>query len=55
MREIVNVHIGQCGNRVGEKFWQHLGPEHGLDEEGRPLDPLKASADELASSEEYLT
>ncbi|XP_069845850.1 tubulin beta-1 chain [Dipodomys merriami] len=35
MREIVHLQIGQCGNQIGEKFWDVIGDEHGLDSAGR--------------------
>lgn len=28
MREIVNIHVGQCGNQVGSAFWNLLLHEH---------------------------
>ena len=34
MREIVSLHIGQCGNQVGTKFWELINQEHGLDDSG---------------------
>ncbi|ELP91115.1 tubulin beta-4q chain, putative [Entamoeba invadens IP1] len=34
MREIVCLQIGQCGNQVGEKFWDSIGEEHGLSSDG---------------------
>ncbi|XP_052873619.1 tubulin beta chain-like [Anopheles cruzii] len=35
MREIVVFHLGQCGNRVAESFWENICDEHCLDQEGR--------------------
>eukprot|EP01115_Flamella_aegyptia_P009006 TRINITY_DN3786_c0_g1_i1.p1 TRINITY_DN3786_c0_g1~~TRINITY_DN3786_c0_g1_i1.p1 ORF type:complete len:518 (+),score=110.25 TRINITY_DN3786_c0_g1_i1:41-1594(+) len=35
MREIVQIQVGQAGNQIGEKFWQTICEEHGLDNEGR--------------------
>ncbi|ETN66583.1 tubulin beta-3 chain [Anopheles darlingi] len=34
MREIVVLHLGQCGNRVAESFWENICDEHCLDQEG---------------------
>ncbi len=34
MREVISIHVGQCGARIGEKFWENVAGEHGLDEEG---------------------
>ncbi|XP_014786384.1 tubulin beta-1 chain [Octopus bimaculoides] len=35
MREIVHIQIGQCGNRIGERFWEYISDEHGIDPLGR--------------------
>ena len=34
MREILNLHIGQCGNQMGLNFWETISPEHGIDLDG---------------------
>ncbi|KAL7719055.1 Tubulin beta chain [Entamoeba marina] len=34
MREIICLQIGQCGNQVGEKFWDLISQEHGLSPDG---------------------
>jgi len=34
MREIVHVQAGQCGNQIGEKFWEVISDEHGIDPTG---------------------
>jgi len=34
MREIVHVQVGQCGNQVGNKFWEVVSDEHGIDGNG---------------------
>ena len=31
MREIISLHVGQCGNRIGEKFWEAITTEHEID------------------------
>ncbi|XP_053673023.1 tubulin beta chain-like [Anopheles nili] len=35
MREIVVFHLGQCGNRVAENFWQYICEEHCLNTSGQ--------------------
>ena len=30
MREIVNVHVGQCGNQIGYNFWEAACQEHSI-------------------------
>lgn len=30
MREIVNLHVGHCGNQIGAQFWESLCHEHGI-------------------------
>lgn len=34
MREIVLVQVGQCGNKIGSKFWEVLSEEHGINPTG---------------------
>ncbi|KAL1921531.1 uncharacterized protein VTP21DRAFT_11247 [Calcarisporiella thermophila] len=34
MREIVLLQVGQCGNQVGQRFWEVISEEHGIDENG---------------------
>lgn len=34
MREIVHVQTGQCGNQIGNKFWETIISEHGLGTDG---------------------
>ena len=34
MREIQSIHIGQCGNQIGAKFWEVISEEHGIDPSG---------------------
>ncbi|KAK4337370.1 hypothetical protein RND71_043327 [Anisodus tanguticus] len=31
MRNIIHVQVGQCGNQIGQKFWELLSEEHDLD------------------------
>ena len=31
MREIVHIQGGQCGNIIGNKFWEVISEEHGID------------------------
>lgn len=30
MREIINIHVGQCGNNIGKQFWEVVSKEHGI-------------------------
>lgn len=32
--EIIVIHMGQCGNRLGAKFWETIADEHGIDSTG---------------------
>lgn len=34
MEEIIVIHIGQCGNQIGSKFWEVICDEHGIDPTG---------------------
>ena len=34
MREIVHLQVGQCGNQIGNKFWEVIAEEHGIDPTG---------------------
>lgn len=34
MNEIVCIHVGQCGNQIGVKFWEAITDEHGIDPTG---------------------
>ncbi|KAF1800016.1 Tubulin/FtsZ, GTPase domain-containing protein, partial [Mucor lusitanicus] len=34
MREIIHVQAGQCGNQIGQKFWESISQEHGIDSTG---------------------
>jgi len=35
MREIVGVQVGQCGNQIGQKFWEAVCAEHGIMPNGK--------------------
>uniref|UniRef100_A0A1Q3FTD5 Tubulin beta chain n=1 Tax=Culex tarsalis TaxID=7177 RepID=A0A1Q3FTD5_CULTA len=35
MREIIAIHLGQCGNKVAQSFWETLCEEHCLNERGQ--------------------
>lgn len=39
MREILSIHVGQCGNQIADQFWRLVLREHGLTESGMPKDP----------------
>ncbi|MCA9995448.1 MAG: hypothetical protein KDE56_06870 [Anaerolineales bacterium] len=30
MSEIISIHVGKCGNRLGHEFWAMLAAEHGI-------------------------
>ncbi|KAG1141143.1 hypothetical protein G6F37_007461 [Rhizopus arrhizus] len=34
MREIIHLQAGQCGNQIGQKFWETISEEHGIDTNG---------------------
>lgn len=38
MREILSIHVGQCGNQIADRFWRLVLREHGLTEAGVPKD-----------------
>ena len=35
MREILHLQVGQCGNQIGNIFWETISGEHGIDENGQ--------------------
>ena len=35
VREIIHVQVGQCGNQIGNAFWDTMGKEHKLEANGR--------------------
>jgi len=35
VREILHVQVGQCGNQIGNRFWQTVIAEHNLDGSGK--------------------
>lgn len=44
MREILSIHVGQCGNQIADRFWRLVLREHGLTEAGTPKDGSAAAA-----------
>jgi tubulin beta len=44
VREIVSIHIGQCGNQIADRYWRLILREHGLNESGMPKDGNAASS-----------
>ena len=44
MREILSIHVGQCGNQIADRFWRLVCREHGLTEAGVPKDGNSAVA-----------
>uniref|UniRef100_A0A3B0MSF0 Tubulin gamma chain n=1 Tax=Theileria annulata TaxID=5874 RepID=A0A3B0MSF0_THEAN len=37
-KEIVTLHVGQCGNNIGNEFWNQICLEHGINKDGFLLD-----------------
>ena len=35
VREIIHVQVGQCGNQIGNAFWDTMGKEHKLEVNGK--------------------
>jgi tubulin beta len=46
VREILSIHVGQCGNQIADRFWRLVLREHGLTESGTP----KAGANMAANA-----
>jgi len=38
VREILSIHVGQCGNQIADRFWRLILKEHGLLESGAVQD-----------------
>ena len=38
MREILSIHVGQCGNQIADRFWRLVLKEHGLHDSGAVKD-----------------
>ena len=36
MREVLSIHVGQCGNQIADQFWRLIAKEHGLNGQGVP-------------------
>jgi hypothetical protein len=34
VREILSIHVGQCGNQIADRFWRLILKEHGMTESG---------------------
>ena len=34
MREIIQLQVGGCGNKIGAQFWKDISSEHGIDSRG---------------------
>ena len=37
MREVLCIHVGQCGNQIADQFWRLIAKEHGLNNRGVPI------------------
>eukprot|EP01084_Bolivina_argentea_P298856 515071_1 len=35
VREIIHIQVGQCGNQIGNSFWQTMSKEHNLASDGK--------------------
>eukprot|EP00490_Sorites_sp_Unknown_P015473 CAMPEP_0114667128 /NCGR_PEP_ID=MMETSP0191-20121206/33817_1 /TAXON_ID=126664 /ORGANISM="Sorites sp." /LENGTH=68 /DNA_ID=CAMNT_0001916599 /DNA_START=25 /DNA_END=227 /DNA_ORIENTATION=+ len=35
VREIIHLQVGQCGNQIGNAFWETVAVEHALDKDGK--------------------
>ena len=48
MREILSIHVGQCGNQIADQFWRLILKEHGLLENGsvRDSNAVKANTNQ---------
>lgn len=44
-REIITLQVGQCGNQIGDAFWQQLCREHGIQPDGS-TSPEPSSSDD---------
>ena len=49
VREIVHCQVGQCGNQIGNAFWETMRKEHNLDESGKyqPINEKSIGPDDL--------
>jgi tubulin beta len=44
VREIISIHVGQCGNQIADRYWRLILREHGLTESGIPKEGSTAAA-----------
>jgi len=42
MKEIVSIHVGQCGNQIGYDFWEGVCQEHSIQPDMTCTDPENA-------------
>ena len=57
VREIVHCQVGQCGNQIGNAFWNTVRKEHSLEKDGKftkcsPANPVM-DADKLSKIDVY--
>lgn len=38
---MIHLQVGQCGNQIGNHYWQSLLNEHGIDENGNLIEERK--------------
>lgn len=50
MREVIQIQIGACGNRIGSAFWEVIANEHQIDYNG---DPKQISYSRLAKADVF--
>ena len=51
MREIISIHVGQCGIQLGNACWELFCLEHGIEPDGQmPSEKTTVYADEAFNS-----
>lgn len=45
-RSIISLQAGQCGNQIGNAFWNSISEEHGIGPDGRPVEGSSATQQE---------
>lgn len=49
MSEIIQLQIGQAGNRIGQAFWRELMIEHSLDMNGKYIGKSETDLSKIAT------
>ncbi len=47
VREIIHIQVGQCGNQIGNAFWNTMSGEHHLAPDGKFTGSPENPADKL--------